>query len=404
MRLLDLRLEERTEFQDVVATVVWEKRRHPPQELRVGIDGAYADMFEMAPETFAIAALFPAMWHFERRLTMDAPICPILRENLNQAMQVITRWHPDVRPIDIEIEALPEPLQPRSGAGAALMLSGGVDSLASLRLNRLETTPNDPGWFRYGLVISSGFDEFDISPKGEFWSDLASIANITELDLVPLRTNIRELESGNYFFLQYLQGALLAHPVHNLARAVSQVAIASSADAVDPYPFGTHPDLDPLFGSGSLQVIHHEARPNRYEKIRFVGQWDEGLPYLRACFKTERNSAGGWNCGRCEKCVGTMLTLQMDGRLEAATSFVPDHISVSDLSPDLKLTHASHRNYRRLAEGLDEHGYADLAAYLRERMAAAEQRTYSTMRSRLKRFDLAYLGGFFTRTRRRIAG
>lgn len=100
-------------------------------------------------------------------------------------------------------------------------------------------------------------------------------------------------------------------------------------------PAGSHPLLDPLFASEWLTFDHHGLELGRPGKVAdLIARHPELLPYLKVCYTED--DAG--NCGRCRKCLWTMIALLGAGGLHRASLF-PDEIDVDAVSrlliPDL---------------------------------------------------------------------
>ena len=72
-----------------------------------------------------------------------------------------------------------------------------------------------------------------------------------------------------------------------------------------PTVYGSHPLLDPCYGSAALSIHHDGVRYSRLDKVGILAGWDVGLQHLRVC--TRPNHPDVLNCGRCEKCTRTML-------------------------------------------------------------------------------------------------
>jgi hypothetical protein len=76
-----------------------------------------------------------------------------------------------------------------------------------------------------------------------------------------------------------------------------------------------------LWSSGAVHVEHAGGDVSRREKIATIVRDQRALGWLRVCYK---NPDQTYNCGRCEKCVRTMLSLHALGALEQAQTFPND--------------------------------------------------------------------------------
>jgi hypothetical protein len=85
-------------------------------------------------------------------------------------------------------------------------------------------------------------------------------------------------------------------------------------------PSGSHPLLDPLWSTETLEVVHDGTEAERTEKIASrIARSKLALRTLRVCFEVENQPK---NCGRCGKCLQTMMCLHVAGALEACSTFV----------------------------------------------------------------------------------
>ena len=89
----------------------------------------------------------------------------------------------------------------------------------------------------------------------------------------------------------------------------SRLLIASA------YPYGhsptdgSEPYLDPLWSNGRTQVEQIGSEAWRSEKIRVIADHPDLLAELRVCFYNQNQ-----NCGKCPKCIRTMVTLRVLGQ------------------------------------------------------------------------------------------
>ena len=114
-------------------------------------------------------------------------------------------------------------------------------------------------------------------------------------------------------------------------------------------------------------VVHCAGRDTRLEKIRAISSEPLVQRHLRVCWK---NVANHLNCGRCEKCVRTMLALDACGTLGQFVGFnrghglvdaidaLPKTIGVLIIDHDMTLVsdvarHITVLNFgRRIADGV----------------------------------------------------
>jgi hypothetical protein len=105
---------------------------------------------------------------------------------------------------------------------------------------------------------------------------------------------------------------------HLLSEHFSRFYIAAAHSQDELLPAGSHPRIDPLWSTERLEFIHDGVEATRLEKITLISRYDVALKTLRVCYL---NPKGAYNCGRCEKCLRTMIGLQLCGVLDRCTTF-----------------------------------------------------------------------------------
>lgn len=341
MRIENLRLEKCELGAAAHATVKWEDCEAPAQDVFFATDREFSDHITCNPDAFLLGAILPAAWRGERRVKLDEEISLELREGISTAMAWFREWNGPVHLIP-QIDApvkLGSRLEKRVKCAGGF-LSGGIDSLALLRANRLTYHQSHPRsirvcFFVYGFDMGHDLSTYD-RQKGAFarvFASLSRVAQSAEVMLIPVYTNIRHLESSMDFWMHEFHGAALSSIAHSFTPLVRIVYIASSLDTEHMEPWGSHPLIDPCYSSEDLQIIHYGVTYSRFDKIRLVTEWEPALQTLRVCTQINRwaaNLVGPLNCGTCEKCVRAMTALLALGAL-SNTSVFPN----SDVSPKL---------------------------------------------------------------------
>ena len=87
-----------------------------------------------------------------------------------------------------------------------------------------------------------------------------------------------------------------AAAVHAFAPRINLAWLASSYDIPHLHPCGSHPLLDPEYGSSDLQIRHRDVGLSRMEKLKIVAGWEVAFQNFRVCLA---NVPDKLNCGRC---------------------------------------------------------------------------------------------------------
>jgi hypothetical protein len=262
-----------------------------------------------APEAFASAFLIPAI-AARARLELDAPVCSDWHEHVPRVLQLLHQWwdYPQIQP-HLTVDPTPQaaPTSQRSG----LCFSGGVDSFFSLL--RGDRPINM-------LIFAHGYDIalHDQARLDAFKPWFERIGQATNTQPVIVSTNLREHSAFASTVWARTHGGALAAIGHLLSDHIDQLVISSSYPLKDPHPWGTHWELDPLWSSARLQVVHYGAQFWRTEKLRAIASEPLVRDNLRVCWKKLTSDI---NCSRCEKCLRTQLVLLTCKQLEHYTVF-----------------------------------------------------------------------------------
>ncbi len=364
MKILDLNQIQDGGRVKATAIVQWEDCDQPERQIFIETTADCASDLTADPHAFLVGCLVPALHFGERRIVLSRRICPTLMEGLQTAMAVLVHWSKGTwRPLSIDAKSLHTPRHRKPNRSAALFLSGGIDSLAALCVNR-ETHPLDhPGAAKDGFVVH-GFDIGGVIQRGMKYpvfdramEALKPVALDARLNLIPVYTNIRHLCDDRNLWLNRFFGAVLAALSHAFSKRVHLSYIASSYDLAHLHPCGSHPLLDPFYSSFDVRIVHRDLELSRMEKIRKVVQWDAAFQNMRVCLA---NVPDRLNCGRCEKCVRTMLALVALGALHKTRAFIEDDVFPENLSGFSIRIRDRGSFYREIIPRLAERGRKDL--------------------------------------------
>jgi hypothetical protein len=342
VRILNVRQAKAAD--QVVLTARCKVRRIGHDDLVFKVPAKFQDFVCADASPFAAALLLPSM-RLGEDLVIDGSMSAQLYAGMTELVRIVAGWDVGLRPIKVLPEGLvPDTLTPDS-TGA--FFSGGVDSFFTYLSHKGDEHP-----IRHLLLVKG----FDISRKnGQLWKatthNIGLIAEEEQATVVEIDSNVRPLLDPVLSWT-YSHGGCLAAAALCLRRGMKQVYMASSADAGHQALRGTHRSIDHLWSTESLSFIHDGAEATRMNKIDWqIALSPLALKYLRVCYMNER---GAYNCGKCEKCVRTMISLYAAGVLDKAETFP------SEINPD------------RVA-ALPIEGYDD-AVFHRENLAALEAR------------------------------
>lgn len=398
MRIEKIKHERLADRSRLSAQIVWEKSAQPACEIFFETGGEFADAIAFSPEAFVSAALTPALWAGEERIAVEGELCPEFLDNIAVVTKVFQNWFPQISQ-SMPVEARRRTAQTASLGRSAFFFTGGVDSLAALRANRLNFPFNHPGSVQDGIIVFN-LEVEDPQAFQYALKALTTIADDARITLVPASTNIRILKEDWKFWWTAHMGPALGAIAHALSGRIGSAIIASDYDVPNMRPHGSHPLVDPYFSSFNLKIRYDGTALSRLDKLRLLADWPAGLDNLRVCNKQEQYQPGRFNCGQCEKCLRTMLGLIATGALERTTAFPVRDLTAEEVAGRIAIWETVESFYRELVEPLRAVGRDDLARVVDHALSAYRGET--GFGGRFRRFDRVHLNGSLRALKRAI--
>jgi len=277
-----------------------------------------------AADASVAAALLPAM-SVGATVRVDEPVSPRLLGSLPMVQDIIRNWeqrypiYGRYQRVDVQGVRRDPASVYGSARGTAAFFSAGVDSFYTA-IRHLEEID--------ALILVQGFDfPWDTSElSDQLLSQVRAAAAALGKPLVEVRTDLRAF-SDPYAFWEHYHAAALASTAHLLAARFSKVYIPATQTYAHLSPIGSHPLLDPLWGSEDVELVHDGCESSRIEKVALLASQPAAQAHLRVCLV---NWDGSYNCGRCEKCLRTMVAMEALGVLDRFPTF-PNQVELSQL-------------------------------------------------------------------------
>lgn len=316
MKISNFKTDTKDNLTRVVATITWEDRDRPSEEIYVATTQEFAKDLSCNPNTFLLASAIVAFHYGEKRVFIDAEdaeICPELLDGLITSMHWLRSWYNIERDI-VKIEAKTNlkvansPKHERAG----MFFSGGIDTFSTLRNNRLKFGLEHPASIKDGLIVH-GISDTTLDEFENAVISLTPVAKEAGINLIPVYTNIyrhiKDLEYKDFKFWKfYFGGSALSAIAHAFTPRLNLVYIASTSEIENIEPWGSHPLTDPNYSSYDLRIKYDSVYLSRLEKTKLVVDWDVAFKNLRVCDMLVL-PPGYLNCGKCGKCIITMATL-----------------------------------------------------------------------------------------------
>lgn len=349
---------------------------HAREVIFFSVPSEQAGWIRPEPNAFMVGTAMAAMWHGETRLAIEGGVDPQLSARLNMGLRLMSHWQKSpLRPARIEAPTAAHPLPDVAQSTTALFLSGGVDSLASLYWNTRHYPIGDPrrigvAFFAHGLDVGDPNkpDRPDVWELGI--EKLDALCQELGVELVTIKVNLRNLAKSWRFYSKWQFASLLSAIAHAASSRIHRCII--TPDNVLEYiehPHGSHPWLNSYFGADFLQVITGDMEQfSRLERIRLLTEWPAALDSLRVCWDTGAIPEGHLNCGRCAKCVRTMLEFLVCDQLTQTRAFPRNEVTPAMLKSIHIRSNVEVEYFVELIAPLEAMGRRDLAAIIKREL------------------------------------
>jgi hypothetical protein len=334
----------------LAAKIEYQGRLAPSDELWFEFDEALEESISTSGSPWLLAAL-PLAFARGEPLSVEAQVDPVLVANAQALQTVWAGWYPRFQPIELRVD--PQSQASKSAGRSACFFSGGVDSYYTMLHSRGSGGPAIDD-----LLLVHGFDISIGEQAGWLQARDSALAasRAWGTPLITIGTNLRATRFREVHWDRLGSGPALGSVGLLLEKCYDTIYISSTWSGDALHPLSSHPQTDPHYSTRSTTFIHYGDWANRIPKTEFISRDPLALQHLRVCWQPP----GGANCGRCLKCVRTMIALDILGKLEEATAFP---------AGGLDLEHVRHlylgdkwRYYKHLIPFARSNGREDVAA------------------------------------------
>lgn len=299
------------------------------------VDNCYGQyLCDETADAFVLLMLQLAM-QSGQDIRVEAPVSARLLFNIENTLQpLFLKAFPDFHRIKIEVES--ESVQSFHGTAVGCGCSLGVDSFSSLLKHLSQDVPESYRVTHLALFNCGQLGDLDINgAEQSLYETLAQLEPFAEemnLPLVSINSNLNELyvNSG----VRLLQSSI--NRTISCALALQKLFgkyVYSSAYTVDDFHVSQKDEsymesaLTPLMGTESMEAILSNPAMTRVEKTAYLSQYEITYRYLDVCWSgqmkygvdqkpTLYETKTKKNCGRCQKCLRTLLTLDILGKID----------------------------------------------------------------------------------------
>jgi len=320
----------------LVGEVVYDDRPRASEEMWFEVDEALAADFSSSGNPW-FAALLPLAATLREPLRVRLPVDALLLASAADLNAIWRDWYPSLGVVSVEAESAEAPA---GGRLTGAFFSGGVDSFYTV-MRRLAAEnqvlrPDE-------LICVAGFDVplAHEEARRRRRQRLERVADELGLRLVEIATNMKQTRLSHANWNDLWHGCGLVASGLALERRYRRLVIASTFDYAHLNSLGSHPMTDPLLSTEGTRVLHDGADATRCQKVEYLSRLEMPLQTLHVCWKQESDE----NCGQCEKCLRTMLTLELAGALGRAKTFPVTSLDLDRVSRILLKKERSYPTY-----------------------------------------------------------
>lgn len=280
-------------------------------------------------DAFLVAALYPCMYYNED-LIIEGKASKKLYKNTPYIQAIIKDFRPSLHKVNIQVSECTY-AQKSSKLHVGTGFSGGVDSFATL-MDRF-INENDKEWKIDTLFF------FNVGQNGNYNNPKTQERVINRYNLskcYPDAVGLPFIMMDTNLFAFYLPhwefdaGVMCRATAILVFEKCLQRYYISSADSYgEMMDYGnaritlaafSDPYIFPLLSPDGLDIVLDGAQYIRSQKVQLIAEDKLVGQYLNVCVNSNDEHTSGKNCSICSKCMRTLFTLEILGKLNNFSS------------------------------------------------------------------------------------
>lgn len=323
MKLFDLRTEIINKHLRVSVTI--ESEVLGLREMWLSINQEYSDFVAYDRyDAFLVGILYPAMKYGEN-IYVDGVVSSKLLFNINNYLvHLIKSFSPSCKVIEIIANEITSINYGGNGVGTGF--SGGVDSFFTI-YNHYELEKNPEYKINNLLFLNVGSHGSYNGDKvrKKFYLRYNYLSKCTEeigLNFIPVDSNLHLFHPWGHqktHTLTSVAGILLFQKLfrryYYASSGIDYNDMLKNAHTYIDVDIGVYcdPILLPLLSTESVEIISDGIQYTLTEKLLKIMNYNQVYRYLNVCVSDEDTYK---NCSICHKCCGTLMTLNLIGKLQ----------------------------------------------------------------------------------------
>lgn len=280
------------------------------------------DHEDMDMSPFVLGLIFPAM-RLNRDISVEGSMSESLFYALEELQIIFSGWYKNLHPIKIHVaDSLRTPTEVAcKQRDIVTCFSGGVDSFHTLRKHYSHFSPRYRVTHALFGLFGPPFHWSKPDLYNQAFKTYDSMLADMGVKLLSVRTNAYDFSWALKIAWEIPHAFITAASMHIFGSKFSKGYIPSSFHFKNLFVWGSHPLTDPLLSTENTQIVHDSVHTTRIEKVQYIADWEPAQKHLNVCtVRTPTNQ----NCGRCSKCLRTILELACTPHFKNFSTFPHD--------------------------------------------------------------------------------
>ena len=287
----------------------------PVETIYFEIDKNYPEVFaDDTYDAFVLIPLFLAM-KYNTDLRIKGNLSKRFYKNLTWYIQkIFCDFSPKLSPVQIIVDGVIS--MPPKGSLIGTGISCGVDSLSTIYDRFIKE--DDPDYrinalFFFNCGANGGFQsDIEVRAFNVRYKRIRALASELYLPVIPINFIDTMILLSNYSCVLSLQNVVRRYytsstlgynEIKNMGTKYKTYDLAEFCESY----------LIPLIRTERTELIVDGCQYRRVDKVKNIADWDIARRYLNVCHIYTDDLS---NCGFCEKCLRTLLPLEILGKLE----------------------------------------------------------------------------------------
>lgn len=293
------------------------------KDVYISVDSEYGKFLSPERADWALIGMIAYATRNNHDIICEAPVTEELLYNIREIL-IPTLLNNDRRnhPIKIQAKLAPPldklPFAKTNCGGVGTGFSCGVDSFHALLKNLDSDYPSQNLTHLTFMNVGNfhpGYGNRIPVVKEKIFEHSQAVAAAVKLPIIKIESNFQRVITMPNGFYHTFRSIMVVYALQKLWRVYYYASGYSFKDFTLKGNWQNDPAyydllLLDLFSIANLRLISAGGEGDRNDKIDFIADNPLAQKYLHVCIRT------GGNCGACEKCMRTLLSLDAAGKLD----------------------------------------------------------------------------------------